>query len=190
MHFALLAGLVGLASAATSVDTFANVTIFDPDPNNRVTYVRTESIPDGSLFATWSNNATENGTIPIYRSTDNGFSWYTAATVTSDETNRRLVQPHLLYINETFGSYTDGVLLLAVNAIDNTSTNIQIYASADSGDTWSLATTVATGGKANTTNGATPVWEPFLMYKYVIEVSVCYCCDGKHGLPYSIVELH
>ena len=75
------------------------------------------------------------------------------------------MHPHLLYLEERFGKEEGGVLLLAVNAVDNRSTNMEVYASYDEGQNFEFVSRVAEGGRANTTNGATPVWEPFLMRK-------------------------
>ncbi|KAF2258222.1 hypothetical protein CC78DRAFT_563126 [Lojkania enalia] len=148
-------------------------------------YARTESLPDGSLLATWQDFSTTD-MISIYRSLDNGFSWFTWYNVTSDKPGRRVVQPHLLYVNETFGDYQGGALLLAVNAMDNSSTNIEIYASRNLGETFDFVSHVASGGRANTTNGATPVWEPFLMlYDHKV---ICYYSDQRdpeHGQKLS-----
>ncbi|KAF2472391.1 BNR/Asp-box repeat protein [Lindgomyces ingoldianus] len=186
MLLSFLTSFIGLAVAATNpIDTFANVTVFQPD-SGAVSYARTESLTNGTLLATWSDFAAANNTIPIYRSADNGFSWYTFGSVTSDTEGRRLVQPHLLYLNESFGDWDAGSVLLAVNAVDDKSTNIEVYGSADSGESWSFVSTVATGGKANTTNGATPVWEPFLMMTN--HKVVCYYSDQRdtqHGQKLS-----
>ncbi|ORY10113.1 BNR/Asp-box repeat domain protein [Clohesyomyces aquaticus] len=180
MLLPVITGLIGLAAAAAGpIDTFANVTVFEPDAGSRVSYARTEQLPNGDILATWSS---QNSTMPVYRSTNNGFSWYAFGSAESDTEGRRLLQPHLLYLNETFGDFDAGTVLLAVNAVDNSSTNIQVYASGDSGESWNFVSTVASGGPANTTNGATPVWEPFLMlHNHKI---LCYYSDQrdkKHG---------
>lgn len=160
----LLSYLLPLTSAAPisqEIDTFANVTIYDGGTGGWVSYARTETLENGTILATW-NNASE-----IYRSTNHGFSWYPFGEITSDTPGRSFMQPHLLLLNETIGDWDKGTVLLAVNAYDSSSTNIEIYGSGDSGESWELISTVATGGAPNTTNGATPVWEPFLMVQYV-----------------------
>ena len=158
----LLSSLILPSAAApvaggAAIDTFANVTIHDGDG----WYARTETLANGAVLATWSNSSA------VYRSTDNGYSWYPLGTVESEVEGRSLVQPHLLLLNETIGDFEKGTVVMAVNAWDNSSTNIQIYVSTDSGESWEHASDVATGGAPNRTNGATPVWEPFLLVKYV-----------------------
>jgi hypothetical protein len=168
MFLPLLAVLAGACVRADPIDTFANVTVYDPGTASAdVSYARTLNLPNNTILATWSDFGQANGTIPIYRSTNNGFSWYSLGIATSDDPGRRLVQPHMIYVNETFGEYDTGAVLLAVNAVDSKSTNIEIYVSGDNGETFEFVSRVASGGPANTTNGATPVWEPFLLHQYV-----------------------
>lgn len=183
MRFLFLASLIGLISPICAqddeeppaqptptpapgpiiIDTFANVTVYQPDDvYAQVTYARTENMPNNTILSVWTD-VKANNTISIYQSKDNGFSWYAFGTVTSDVAGRRRVQPHLLYVNETFGEYEGGTVLLAVNAVDDRSTNIELYASGDSGETFEFVSRIISGGAPNTTNGATPVWEPFLL---------------------------
>ncbi|KAF2117179.1 hypothetical protein BDV96DRAFT_490065 [Lophiotrema nucula] len=186
MILAVLFAALSPIGALAAIDTFANTTVYDPgDANVKVSYARTETTTNNTIIAAWSD-LQANSSISIYRSADNGFSWYAFGTATSDVAGRRLVQPHLLYVNETFGDYDAGTVLLAVNAVDDKSTNIEIYASGDLGETFALVSTVATGGKANTTNGATPVWEPFLLLNN--HKIICYYSDQRdpqHGQKLS-----
>ncbi|KAH8833926.1 hypothetical protein DL96DRAFT_1810302 [Flagelloscypha sp. PMI_526] len=46
---------------------------------------------------------------------------------------------------------------------DLSKTQIDVYASTDHGYSWKFVSHVAAGGKADPTNGQTPVWEPFFM---------------------------
>ncbi|KAF2192968.1 glycoside hydrolase family 93 protein [Zopfia rhizophila CBS 207.26] len=179
--FALLSGLLASAAAKSGpIDTFANVTVYQPeDEDNRVTYARTETLPDGNVIATW-NDYNQINNIQIYRSQDNGFSWYPFGNATSDQEGRKLLQPHLLYLNQSFGEEWEmGTVVLAVNAMDRTSTNIEIYASGDLGETFEHVSTVATGGAPNQTNGAMPIWEPFLMLRD--NKLICYYSDQRDG---------
>jgi hypothetical protein len=57
------------------------------------------------------------------------------------------------------------------------STNIQLYASTDAGLTWEFLSKVAQGGPPDTTNGATPVWEPFLLLHR--NKLICYYSDQR-----------
>jgi hypothetical protein len=68
-------------------------------------------------------------------------------------------------------------LLFSCNELGFGSTKIQLYASTDAGLTWQFLSTVAEGGQANTTNGATPVWEPFLLLHN--DNLICYYSDQR-----------
>ena len=161
MLIPLLASLVGVVIVAADIDSFANVTVYDATPA-QPSSARTENLPNNTVLAVWQDPSVTN-TLSVYRSADSGFSWYTFGTVTSDTTGRTLTQPHLLYINETYGNYDAGSVVLAVNAQDATSTNIEIYVSQDLGESWEFVSRPATGGPVNATNHGA-VLEPFLLY--------------------------
>jgi hypothetical protein len=132
------------------------VTVYQPNsPSTQVTYARTENLPNNTVLSVFSDDSV-NGTISVYQSKDNGFSWYAFGTVTSQAAGRRLMQPHLLYTNETFGDFEGGVVLLAVNAVDVVSTNVELYVSGDLGESWEHVSNVASG------NQTSKVGEPFL----------------------------
>lgn len=170
--FQTLSAAIGLCSIAVAalpqgtergIPTFANVTIAPPKTNrSSSSYARTATLPGNVLLATW-NDFGNSGALPIYRSLDSGRTWKAWGNLTSNTAGRRLVQPHMLWIEEDFGDEDGGVLLLSVNAWDNNSTNIELYSSRDRGKTFGFEAHIATGGRANTTNGATPVWEPYLL---------------------------
>lgn len=154
------------ASGTAGIEPFTNATVYEPSSNgSSVSYARTEEIPGNGLLAAWNDFGAPNSSMLIYRSNDDGRTWKPWGTCKSDKPGRRLVQPHLLYLDEPFGEEEGGVVLLSVNAADNSSTNIEVYASWNEGKDFEFVSRVATGGRANTTNGATPVWEPFLMRK-------------------------
>ncbi|KAF2732503.1 hypothetical protein EJ04DRAFT_608203 [Polyplosphaeria fusca] len=177
--------LVLAASTALAIDPFINATVYAPRPNTTVSYARTETLPDGSLLAVWNSFSENNESLPIYRSRDDGKTWSPHGRAHTDVPGRRLVQPHLLWVNASAGFRgwdDDGALLLAVNAADNRSTNIEIYGSRDWGRSFEFVSRVASGGRGNTTNGATPVWEPFLMVHE--RKLICYYSDQRdreHG---------
>ena len=95
------------------------------------------------------------------------------------------LQPYLYQLPRAFGGLPKGSLLFSCNywPFDFTkpfpfaSTNIQLYASTDAGLTWELVSTVAQGGPPDTTNGATPVWEPFLLLHE--NRLICYYSDQR-----------
>lgn len=144
----------------TGIDVFANVTLYEPDSSAQVTAPRTESLPNNTVLAAW-NDPSSKGSIAIYRSSNNGYSWYPFGTATSDS-GKGLLQPHLLYINGTYADET-GTTLLAVNAVDDRTTTIELYASNDQGESWDLASAIATGGPLNNTSAA--VANPYLVHK-------------------------
>jgi hypothetical protein len=167
-----LATAIGLYTTLTTAQPsdsnppFANATIFTaPTNKTSASYARTETLPGNLLLATWNDfgASSTNSTLPIYRSLDSGKTWGPWGTVRSNTPGRRLVQPHMLYLDDDFMEEYGGVLLLACNAADNSSTNIELYASYDEGRTFEFTSHIARGGKGNTTNGATPVWEPYLL---------------------------
>ena len=159
------------ASAAANL-TYTNVTVIAPGFNNtrQPSYPRTEQLPNGDLLAIWDTFSLDNATgstLPIYKSKDNGQTWSSFSTVKSSRSDLQMHHPVIYALPEAVGAYPAGTVLVSVNAWNNNSTNIQIYASLNSGLTWEYVSTVAVGGRANTTNGATPVWEPFLLAKCV-----------------------
>lgn len=148
------------APTPTGVDVFVNVTLYQPDGSTPVTVPRTASLPNNTVLAAW-NDPSSSGSIAVYRSTNNGYSWYSFGTATSDS-GKKLLQPHLMYINGTYADDT-GTVLLAVNAVDDRSTSIQLYTSGDLGESWDLASEVANGGILNNTGAA--VSNPYLFYR-------------------------
>jgi hypothetical protein len=155
-----------VASGPTGIDPFSNATIYQPSSNlSSVTYARTEELPGNALLAAWNDFGSVNNTMAIYRPKNDGRTWHTWGSCKSENPGRLLVQPHMLYLDDPFGEEKGGVLLLASNAVDNRSTNIEVYASWDEGQSFKFVSRVAEGGRANTTNGATPVWEPFLLWQ-------------------------
>jgi hypothetical protein len=64
---------------------------------------------------------------------------------------------------EDQGDFPAGTVLASGNSAGNKSTNIDLYASADLGHSWEFVSNIAKGGRPNTTNGADPIWEPWIM---------------------------
>ena len=93
-------------------------------------------------------------------------------------------QPFLYLLQEDWSSWKAGTIFLVGSSIptDLSSTDIQLYASADSGLTWTFISSIAKGGRAIPDNGETPVWEPFLMLYN--DMLVCFYSDQRdpaHG---------
>lgn len=73
-------------------------------------------------------------------------------------------QPALMELTMSMGGYEPGTILAAGNSWSDNGTRIDVYASLDKGVSWKFVSQVAEGGAPNTTNGADPIWEPYLMY--------------------------
>jgi hypothetical protein len=114
------------------------------------------------------------GGFPLYRSDDDGRTWQTYSTI---PVAGFALQPFLYELPRDFAGLPKGALLFSCNLFGGVGTNIQLYASTDSGLTWQFLSTVAQGGPPNTTNGATPVWEPFLLLNN--DVLICYYSDQR-----------
>ncbi|WP_371403034.1 glycoside hydrolase [Kribbella sp. NBC_00662] len=117
---------------------------------------------------------------PLYRSDDDGRTWAKQSSVPDASTASGVyLQPFLYELPRAFAGLPKGALLFACNWLGKNfgSTNIQLYASTDGGLTWQFLSTVAQGGPANTTNGATPVWEPFLLLHN--DNLICYYSDQR-----------
>ncbi|OTA52356.1 glycoside hydrolase family 93 protein [Hypoxylon sp. EC38] len=175
---------------ASAIKELSQVVIFTPpstytDP--RVLYARTAQLPNNDILATWENYSPEPPPVyfPIYKSSDQGATWTKIAQVEDQGYGYGLrYQPFLYVLPEDFAGYKKGTVLLAGSSIptDLSSTQLDIYASTDSGKTWKFLSHVAAGGEARPNNGLTPVWEPFLMlYKGKLLYYYSDQRDPKHG---------
>ncbi|KAL2866217.1 BNR/Asp-box repeat domain protein [Aspergillus lucknowensis] len=192
----LLPHLLTLATAVAG-EIFHNVTVFEPPSewvSHNTSYARTvllehgrRHLEDPVLLSTWSFWPPEGPYLPIYRSINGGRSWsdYSRVYFTHrNYTGGNIWQPFLYELPQRVGEYPQGTILASGNAIpeDASSTNIELYASLDRGFSWEFVSVVATGGPPNTTNGATPVWEPFIsMYKDILTVYYSDQRDPLHG---------
>ncbi|KAI2611637.1 glycoside hydrolase family 93 protein [Hypoxylon fragiforme] len=158
-------------SDSSEVKELSRVVIFTPpsdykDP--RVLYARTAQLPNDELLATWENYSPEPPAVyfPVYKSTDKGATWTELSRVEDQGYGYGLrYQPELYVLPEDFAGFKAGTVLLAGSSIptDLSSTQLDLYASEDSGQTWKFLSHVAAGGEAQPNNGVTPVWEPFLL---------------------------
>ena len=99
-------------------------------------------------------------------------------------------QPFLYVLPEALGSYPAGTVLLSGSSIptDLSKTQIELYASTNSGKTWKFVSHIAAGGVALPNNGETPVWEPFLMkHKNTL---ICYYSDQRANTTHGQKMVH
>ncbi|KAF2276586.1 glycoside hydrolase family 93 protein [Westerdykella ornata] len=194
-----LLGLLPLATAIpqqSAPSTFSQRVVFTPpstytDP--RVLYARTAQLPNGDLLATWENYSPEPPPVyfPIYRSSDNGYTWKEISRVQDKGYGWGLrYQPFLYVLPEAFAEWPAGTVLLSGSSIptDLSKTQIDLYASLDQGVTWKFVSHIAAGGVAKPTNGLTPVWEPFLMlYQKTL---ICYYSDQRANTTHGQKMVH
>ncbi|WP_030668186.1 RICIN domain-containing protein [Streptomyces cellulosae] len=174
---ALLAAAVALvlpASGQANAVARASRTMYTPPsgaPSPGSLYPRAVRLQrsgsfNGTLLATFEQYSSGTPVFPVYRSTDNGGSWTQISSI-SDTHNGfgNRYQPFLYELPTAIGNFPAGTILAAGNSIPNdlSSTELDLYASTDHGTTWSYVSSIAKGGKADPSNGQTPVWEPFLM---------------------------
>jgi hypothetical protein len=188
--------LAPLVSAQVAPATFSRRVVYTPPSNYtdpRVLYARTAQLPNGDLLATWENYSPEPPAVyfPIYRSSDNGYTWKELSRVQDQVNGWGLrYQPFLYVLPEDMAGYAAGTVLLAGSSIpkDLSKTQIELYASTDKGATWKFVSHIAAGGEAEPTNGLTPVWEPFLMqHKNTL---VCYYSDQRANTTHGQKMVH
>ncbi|MFF8970296.1 RICIN domain-containing protein [Streptomyces sp. NPDC014995] len=121
---------------------------------------------NGTLLATFEQYTNGTPVFPIYRSTDNGTSWTRISEVADTQNGWGMRwQPELFELPRAMGGFPAGTILAAGDSVpaDRGGSKIDLYASTDRGQTWSFVTNIATGGRAISSNGYTPVWEPFFL---------------------------
>lgn len=143
---------------------FTNNTIYKTSGNESITYPRYAALEDGTTLATASLTGHDPSYFPVFESRDGGASWTHISNLT-DQVNGWgfSAQPALVELTESLGSFEAGTILGAGNSWSRNGTRIDLYASKDRGRTWEFVSHIAEGGPPNTTNGATPVWEPYLL---------------------------
>ncbi|KAK5741052.1 hypothetical protein LTR17_004202 [Elasticomyces elasticus] len=156
-------------------------TIYQLTGNERLSYPRFTELEDGTILATTSLSGPVPDYFPVVESTDGRASWTYISNLT-DQVNGLgfTAQSALHELTFELGAYKKGTILGGGNSWGNTSTNIDLYASTDRGRTWEFVSHVANGGPPNTTNGATPVWEPYFL-PYDGEV-IAYYSDQRDPL--------
>ncbi|GKT46092.1 uncharacterized protein ColSpa_06273 [Colletotrichum spaethianum] len=162
---------------------FVNNTIYQPVRDESLTYPRYTELEDGTILATASFSGHTPAFFPVFESKDGGAKWERVSNVTDTQNGWGFpAQPALAELTETLGGYDAGTILASGNSWSENGTRIDLYASTDRARSWEFVSHVAEGGRPNTTNGATPVWEPYLLvYNHSL---VCYYSDQRdpdHG---------
>jgi hypothetical protein len=150
-------------------------------------YPRIAELRDGTLLVTASVSGVAGPgnlpSFPVFESKDGGVNWKWISNLTDQVNNWGMgAQPAIYELRQPLGGFKPGTILASGNSWSNTGTRIDLYASTDKARTWQFVSHVAEGGRPNTTNGATPIWEPFLL-AYEDELIVYYSDqrDPKHG---------
>ncbi|MEU2288800.1 RICIN domain-containing protein, partial [Streptomyces sp. NPDC013178] len=121
---------------------------------------------NGTILATFEQYTNGTPVFPIYRSTDNGNSWSKISDVADTQNGWGMRwEPELFELPRAMGGFPAGTILAAGDSVpaNRAGTKIDLYASTDRGTTWTFVTNIATGGEAISSNGHTPVWEPFFL---------------------------
>jgi hypothetical protein len=174
--------LVALSAAALSVlaqelqpfSLFEYKTIWAPPTGSRASYPRLAELEDGTLLVTTSvfpgGQTSGLPAFPLFQSKDGGVSWKQITSITDKVNGWGMgAQPAIMEMTQDLGEFKRGTLLASGNSWNfvedenGVGTKIDLYASMDKGMSWDFVSHVAQGGKPNTTNGATPIWEPYLM---------------------------
>ncbi|KAL5376270.1 hypothetical protein DPSP01_010620 [Paraphaeosphaeria sporulosa] len=191
----LFSTLVSLAALAVGVAAhpkpkgpqpwgyFTNNTIYQTTGNESVTYPRYVELKCGTILATTSLSGHSPNYFPVFESKDGGATWKYISNLT-DQVNGWgfSAQPALTELTEPMAGYEAGTILGTGNSWSNNGTRIDLYASTDGARTWEFVSHIAQGGRPNTTNGATPIWEPYLL-QYEGKLVAYYSDqrDPKHG---------
>jgi hypothetical protein len=180
---ALGRGIVAQTCGPQPFGYFTNNTIYQTSGPESITYPRFTELTDGTIIATASLTGHSPNYFPIFESKDGGATWEYVSDL-RDQVNGWgfSAQPALTELTEPMAGYPAGTILGGGNSWSNNGTRIDLYASTDRARTWEFVSHVAQGGRPNTTNGATPIWEPYFM-QYEGQLVAYYSDqrDPKHG---------
>ena len=143
--------------------------VSDPGPGalyGRAIRLQHSRSANGTMLATFEQYVNGTPSFPIFRSSDAGKTWTQISSVTDQVNGWGMTwEPQLYELPQAIGNMPAGTILCAGLSVspDFSKTKIDMYKSTDHGQTWSFVSSIATGGEAKSTNGHTPVWEPFLM---------------------------
>lgn len=166
---------------------FNNVTIYQTrnlsTGDESITYPRYTELRDGTILATSSLSGHSPNYFPVFESKDGGAHWKYVSNLTDQVNGWGFgAQPGLTELTESLGGWPAGTILGTGNSWSDNGTRIDLYASKDRARTWKFVSHIAEGGRPNTTNGATPIWEPYLLvYKHQLVAYYSDQRDPKHG---------
>jgi hypothetical protein len=161
---ALGRGIIAQTCGPQPFGYFTNNTIYQTSGPESITYPRFTELTDGTIIATASLTGHSPNYFPIFESKDGGATWEYISDL-RDQINGWgfSAQPALTELTEPMAGYPAGTILGGGNSWSNNGTRIDLYASTDRARTWEFVSHVAQGGRPNTTNGATPIWEPYFL---------------------------
>ncbi|KAH8799163.1 Sialidase, partial [Xylogone sp. PMI_703] len=164
--------------------------IYQPPVGQNIEYPRYVQLQDGTLLATATLSGFNPQFFPVFQSKDGGASWKWISNITDQVNGWGLqAQPALVELTESLGGYAKGTILASGNSEKRGTgggTRIDLYASKDKARSWEFVSHIAMGGPPNTTNGATPVWEPYLMlYDHQLVAYYSDQRDPLHGQKLS-----
>ncbi|UZJ55546.1 hypothetical protein CBS101457_004866 [Exobasidium rhododendri] len=175
------------AIARPSIDSGNAVVVFQPPTDwirDKVLSARSLLLNDGTILVSFDTDPPSGQVahLAIHRSTDGGktFEAFSQVVDTQDHGPMRY-QSHLFLLEKAFGDFPAGTVLLAGNAVpdDHETSSLDLYASSDSGKTWSFVSTIASGGAAIPVNGFKAVWEPFLFRPSEGDRIYCFYSDQR-----------
>nr|WP_319777180.1 sialidase family protein [uncultured Sphaerochaeta sp.] len=139
----------------------------------------------GSLLATFERYTYEKPVFSIFKSDDQGLTWYPFSDVHDTKNGWGMrYQPQLFEIQKDCGKIQAGTLLCAGNSIpdDMSQTELLLFKSEDGGLTWDYMSSIDKGGRAmvELEEGERPVWEPYLYHSSGGDL-VCYYSDERYN---------
>ena len=161
---AVVYAIVASAEGPAPFSLITKNTIFAPRSGQRTVYPRHVELQDGTLLVASTLSGNTPSFFPVFESKDGGISWKWISNITDQVNGWGMpAQPALMELLEPIGGYGIGTILASGNSWSSNGTRIDLYASTDKGINWKFVSHIAEGGRPNTTNGATPIWEPYLM---------------------------
>jgi hypothetical protein len=145
-----LSGILATLAAAsplfardvTPYNTFDNVTVYTAPETwknrgtlyGRVILLKRNCKEDNVLLSTWTVSAPNKTYLPIYKSSDLGRTWTPLSKVYFKTVGyTAIAQPFLYELEQSFGDYPAGTILVTGNTFSKSGTAIELHASLDNG---------------------------------------------------------